>query len=133
MKLEPRTISVTQHFGSGASFTGSLAVGDTIVQTYNAASETKDLELREKLEDMVAQVSKLVESLESEDSKNEVGEQLSTFVAQAKKEKPSKQLLKVTAEGILEAAKTVAAMAAPVATAVKAVLDLLLPGRTGAV
>lgn len=118
--------NVTLNFGSGASFTGPLAVGQTISQTYNKIAGVEDSGLRKKLEEMVIQVGKLIEKLDSDESKTEVSEQLSTFVEQAKKEKPSKKLIEVTSDGMLEAAKTVASLAAPVTVAVKSVLDLLL-------
>lgn len=132
VKNEKRNIhimqnNVTLNFSNGASFTGPIAVGQTISQTYNTVAEVQDDGLRQHLEEMVIQVGKLIELLDSDESKIEVSEQLSTFVEQAKKEKPSKKLLEVTANGLLEAANTVAHMAAPITAAVKSVLDLLLP------
>ena len=122
---------VTLNLGPGASFTGPLAVGQTISQTYNAAARVDEPDLRQKLETVVVEVGKLIELLDSDENKTDVSEQLATFVEQAKKEKPSKRLLELTADGMLDAAKTIAAMMDPVSTAVKAVLNLVLPGGTG--
>jgi len=117
--------NVTLNFSNGSSFTGPLAVGQTIKQSYEMAAETKKDDLRTKLEELVTQASKLAQVVEPEDRKNDVSTQLKTFVEEAKKEKPSKWALNVTSAGLLEAAKTVASLAEPVTTSVKAVLGLL--------
>jgi len=126
-RSEARTVvnNVTLNFDNGASFTGSLAVGKNIRIAYLAARGAENDQLRVQLEEVVAQVSKLVEAIDSEETKNDVSSQLQTFVDESKKERPSKKMLAVTSEGLIEAAKTVAAFAAPVAAAVKAVLTLI--------
>jgi hypothetical protein len=117
--------NVTLNFSNGSSFSGPLAVGQTIKLSYEMAADTKKDDLRTKLEEVVGQVSKLAETIEPEDRKNDVSTQLKTFVEEAKKEKPSKWALNVTSAGLLEAAKTVASLAEPVTASVKAVLSLL--------
>lgn len=119
--------NVTLNFSNGSSFTGPLAVGQTIKLSYEMAADTKKDELRAKLEEVVGQVSKLAQAVEPEDRKNDVSSQLKTFVEEAKKEKPSKWALNVTSAGLLEAAKTVPSLVEPVTASVKAVLGLINP------
>lgn len=54
--------------------------------------------------------------------KLEVAERLETLASQASKPAPLRDVLKVTGEGLIEAAKVVAEMASPIAAAVRAVL-----------
>ena len=117
--------NVTLNFGNGSTFTGPLAVGENIKISYDAANSTQKDDLRENLEEVVKQVSKLVEAIESDDRKNDISTQLKSFVEEAKKEKPSKWMMDITSKGLLEAANTVAALATPVSVAVKSVLSLL--------
>jgi hypothetical protein len=120
--------NVTINLGNGATFTGPVSVGENIRVSYGAAASTSGEELRQRLEEVVGLVSKLTEAIDSTDGKNDVSVQLKSFVEEAKKEEPSKWMLDISSKGLLEAAKTVAEMAAPVATAVKAVLALIAPG-----
>lgn len=116
---------VTMNLGDGASITGPFAVGQTITQSYAAAASAPTDELRQHLENLVVAVGKLVEETQSVDDTHDIAANLETFVQQANKEVPSRRLLKVTGEGLIEAAKTVASMAEPITKSVKAVLALL--------
>ena len=118
--------NVTINLGPGASFTGPVAAGQSISQSFSFANATPNEELRKQLQALVVLVGRLVEAIPDEDGKKEVAAQLSVLVEQAKKDHPSKRLLKVTGEGLIEAAKTIANMAGPVTAAVKAVLDMLV-------
>jgi hypothetical protein len=126
-RSEARTVinNVTLNFDNGSTFTGPLAVGENIRIAYRAAADVQNDELKTRLESVVAQVSKLIETIQSEEAKNDVSAQLQSFVQEAKKEKPSKKLLSITSDGLIEAAKSVAAFAGPVAAAVKAVMTLI--------
>ena len=128
--LRPATPSVvnnvTVNLGSNATFTGPFAVGQTISQAYSASAAAYNEDLRRNLESLTQSVAKVVEQIESDSDKHEVSEQLKTFVEQASKEKPSKRLLQVTGEGLIEAAKTVASMAGSITSAVRAVLALFV-------
>ena len=116
---------VTVNLGDHATFTGPFAVGQVVSQAYAATKEATSDQLREHLEQLVLQVGKLIEEISSSSEKIEISEQLSTFVQQANKETPSKRLLQITGEGLIEAAKTVASMSGPITTAVRAILNLL--------
>ncbi len=128
--LKPPTPSVvnnvTVNLGSNATFTGPFAVGQTISQAYSTSAAASNEDLRRNLERLTQSIAKLVEQIESDSDKIDVSEQLKTFVEQASKEKPSKRLLQVTGEGLIEAAKTVASMAGSITSAVKAVLALFI-------
>jgi hypothetical protein len=118
---------VTLNFSNGASFTGPLAVGQNIELSYEMANDIKSNSLRDKLEELVGLASKLAEAIEPEDMKNDVSTQVKTFVAEAKKDKPSRWGLDVSSAGLLEAAKTVASLAGPVTTSVKSIMELINP------
>jgi hypothetical protein len=86
---------------------------------------TAESELRAKLEATVTQVSKLIELMNDDMHKNDVSTQLKAFVNEATKQEPGKWALDISSQGLLEAAKTVASLTAPITTAVEAVLALL--------
>ena len=120
--------NVTLNFSNGSSFTGPIAVGENIKISYDAALSASKEDLRGQLQELVALVSELTEEIDSIDDKNNVSVQLKSFVEEAKKEKPSNWMLGVSSKGLIEAANTVAAMASPISSAVKAVLALVAPG-----
>lgn len=120
--------NVTLSFGNGSSFTGPITVGENIRISYDAAASASKDQLRLGLEEVVGLVSKLTEAIESADRKTDVSVQLKSFVEEAKKEKPSNWMLEISSKGLIEAASTVAAMASPITSAVKAVLKLVAPG-----
>ena len=55
----------------------------------------------------------------------QIARDLGTFTQEATSENAREGILKVTGEGLIQAAKTVAEMTAPVTTAVTAILNLL--------
>lgn len=121
----PPQISVIVNIAPGATFSGPLAVGNKVSQTYQTAKGASDEGLRTQLEQLTKDVAKLIEKTEKDDKKNELAEDLKIFVQQATQETPSKKLLDVTAKGILEAANTMAEISGPIVKAVAAVLGLL--------
>lgn len=127
--LQEKTVinNVTINLGNGSTFTGPISVGENIRVSYGAASSTAEQQLRQQLEVVVGLVSKLTELVDTVDEKNDVSVQLKSFVEEAKKERPSKWMLDISSKGLLDAAKTVAELAAPVTTAVNAVLQLVSP------
>lgn len=115
--------NVTITLGAGASWVGPVAAGENIRISYQEAGSTDSTTFREALEEVTVQVAKLTEKLESEDAKIDTSAQLAALVQEAKKEKPSQSMLKMTSNGLLETAKLVASMTGPVTMAVKAVLE----------
>ena len=89
-----------------------------------AANADKDAELKEKLQAVTVEVANLAKKLPPE--KAEVlSKDLNSFTDEVISKEPRKEWYELSAKGLLEAAKTVAEMAGPVTTAVKAVLALL--------
>jgi hypothetical protein len=111
------------YFGDNAVFTGNLAVAESIQDSFNIASKTEDGKLQEALNKLSIEVAKLCEQL-PEDDQQTASRRLKTMVEEATAKKPDKSVLSVSANGLLEAAKAVAAMVSPITTAVKGVLSL---------
>lgn len=88
-----------------------------------AGSEVKQ-DLKEALKTLTAQVAELAKQLPPQQAE-EVSKDLSTLTSEAVSKTPRKRWYEMSADGLLEAAKTVAEMSGPVTTAVKAVLALL--------
>src|SRR5262249_8048245 len=111
------------------SVTGDFSVvtAKNIQESFNKTSQsTVDAELREKLCALTVEVGKLAAKL-PKDEADRVSQDLQTLTAEATSKAPRKKWYDLSAEGLLEAAKTVADMAAPVTTAVRAVLASLAP------
>ena len=68
----------------------------------------------------------MVKELSNEKQK-EVGQDLSSFVAEVTKESPRRKWYELSAEGLIEAAKACAGMASPIIATVQEVLKLLSP------
>lgn len=124
-EMKSNTVTVT--LGPGATFVGPVSAGENIRVSYQSASGVSKDELRLKLEELIRQVGSLTEIVESDESKNDISAQLAVLVGEVKKEKPSRAVLNSAASFLLEAAKTVASLAAPITTAVEAVLKLIAP------
>ena len=69
-------------------------------------------------------MTEMVKSLPEKDQKR-VAKDYQSLAAEATSEEPRKEWYELSAKGLIEAAETVGAMAAPVITAVKAILALL--------
>jgi hypothetical protein len=90
-----------------------------------AANADVNDELKEKLKSAAVIVGKLAEKLAPDDAE-ELSKNLNILTSEAASKKPRKEWYELSAKGILEAAKTVAELAAPVTAAVQAVLALLV-------
>jgi hypothetical protein len=103
----------------------NVVTADNIQNSFNKAANAEvDAELKEKLKAVAVEVANLAKELSLEDAET-LSKDLDRFTDEAVSKKPRKEWYELSAKGILEAAKTVAEMAAPVTTAVKAVLALL--------
>lgn len=103
----------------------TLVTATNIQNSFNkVANADVDAELKEKLKLMTVEVANLVQKLTPDDAEK-VSKDLGTLTAEAVSKNPRKEWYELSAQGIVEAAKTVAEMAGPVTTAVKAVLALL--------
>lgn len=117
--------NVTLNFSNGSNFTGPLVVGENISVSYAAIGTASGAALKLALEKLVKTSSAAIEKIPDPGLKLKASEQLKTLTEQAASPKPSKWLLELSSQGLIDAAKTVASMATPVATAVKAVLALI--------
>jgi len=112
------------NLGAGASFTGDIATAENIKNSFNKASSSDVSDsVQSTVKDLVAQVAKLCEKLDAPKAQA-VSRDLETFVKEVTSPQPCKDWLKVTGQGLVEAAKTVAEMSGPVVTAVAAVLKI---------
>jgi hypothetical protein len=114
----------TVKIGDGNTFHGDVIAAGKIQNSFNKAVESDiSEETRNAVKELTIVVGKLCEHLESSEAQT-VSRDLETFVNEATAEKTRANWLKITGEGLIEAAKTVAIMAEPVATAVKAVFNV---------
>jgi hypothetical protein len=103
----------------------NLVTAQNIQNSFNkAAGAAVDEPLKEALKALTTHVAELAKRLPPEQAEA-VSKDLSTLAAEAVSKEPRKRWYELSAEGLVDAAKTVAEMAAPVTTAVGAVLALL--------
>lgn len=116
-KIQLGDVSVTGDF--------NLVTAANIQNSFNkaAASGVND-DLKDKLKALTVEVAKLAKKLPSDDAER-VSKDLEMLTSEAVSKKPRKDWYDLSAKGLVEAAQTVADMAAPITTAVKAVLALL--------
>lgn len=111
--------------GDGATVHGNTIAGSTIQNSFNTIAESAaEPTLKAELERLCQQVEQMLAELPQEKGE-EVAQDLDSLVKEATKETPRKKWYELSAEGLLEAAKTCAGMAAPVTTTVKSILALL--------
>lgn len=122
---ESKMVNMTINFGSGNTFTGPVAIGQSIQQTVTLASSAANDDLRNELESLTQLTSKLIEAIPSIDDKEIVAATLKQLVQAATKQTASPGAVKITGAGLIEAAKAVAELSAPIATSVLAILKLL--------
>lgn len=109
----------------GGSNYGPINVAGTFVNTGKIIAGTQDSELKTALETLHDLTKKLAEQKPDASDKEQVANQAEALAKAAVAAKPDKSMLQVTGKGLIEAAKTVAGMAGPIATAVGAVLGIL--------
>jgi hypothetical protein len=111
------TVNVTGDF--------NLVTATNIQNSFNKAANAEvDARVKDRLRELALQVANLANQLPSEDAER-VSKDLEALTSEAVSKKPRKEWYELSAKGIIEAAKAVAAMAGPVGVAVKAVIDLL--------
>jgi len=115
------------NFGSGNVFQGDVNViaARTIQDSFNrVASSNAKPELRNALQDLHKGVAEMSKNLPA-DRQIEVSKDLETLSSEAISQAPRRKWYDLSAEGLLEAAKAVGEIAAPVVTTVKTILGLL--------
>ena len=109
------------------SITGDFNVvtARSIENSFNKAANANVTDaLRESLKALSVEVAKLVAKLPDHAAET-AARDLETLATEATAKEPRKKWYELSAEGLVDAAKGVAEMAAPIAGAVKAVLALL--------
>ena len=107
----------------GATISAPVTTGDhnTVTSTTTVGQSP---ELQKRLDELAQLVEVLATKLPPEKAK-EVRQDLDTLTDQAKSDAPRQKWYELSADGLMEAANTVADMASPVTKAVKAVLSLI--------
>ena len=80
--------------------------------------------LKDALKELTTKVAELAKQLPPEKAE-QVSKDLAALTTEAVSKEPRKAWYELSASGLLEAAKAVASMTTPIATAVKAVISLL--------
>lgn len=99
-------------------------IHDAFNTTISFGQSQPDSEMAARLKEVCAVVNQLAGQL-PEEMAEQVSRDLKTLVTEATNNKPRRKWYELSAEGILDAAKTCAGMAEPVSTAIKGVLGLL--------
>lgn len=118
----------TINIGDNASGTFNInqVAAESITNSFNQIQSAEvSAEMKTKLEELNKLVEKLMPKLPPEQQKK-AAKSLETLTDQATSKEPEREWYELSAKGLMEAAKTVADMAGPITTAVKAVLALLV-------
>jgi len=99
-------------------------IQDAFNATVSFGESQPHSELHKRLQELCALVNQMVGQL-PEQIAEQVSRDLKTLVTEATTSQPRRKWYELSAEGILEAAKTCAAMVSPVSAAVKGVLGIL--------
>lgn len=126
-RIGRQTMTTNQvNIGDNATISHSnIAAAEKIVDSLkNVQSSGADPEMKKRLEELHTAVAELIKKL-PEDKAQSVTQDLQALSAEATAKSPRRKWYELSADGLIEAATTVAAMSDPVTKAVKAVLALL--------
>jgi len=115
--------TVRVNYGKGNVFYGDAIAAGYIEDSFKAAGKTANGEVQDALERLTTNAANLIEKLDASEQQM-VSRKLRALTEEAAASVPDKSFLKVTGEGLIDAAKTVAEMLGPITTAVKGVLSL---------
>jgi GTPase len=104
---------------------GQINVAGTFVNNGTIINGIGDTKLKSATEALNRLAEQLAAKLPDVGDKEAVANKTQAIIREAAAKKPDADLLKVTGKGLIEAARTVAEMAKPIATAVGAVLGIL--------
>jgi hypothetical protein len=112
--------------GSGSISIGEInqVAGDYIRKSREIAASASQENLKQALTALAQQVDALTKKTSDPAAQEAAARKLKQLTEEAAAPKPDKDFLKVTGKGLVEAAKAVAEMAAPIATAVGTVLGI---------
>ena len=114
------TVNIT---GSHNTF-GQLNIETAFNQSTNIVQTAEPGPVKDALAQLLDQSKRLAGQL-PQDQRDEVAKHTESIAREAASKKPNASILGISAKGLVEAAKTVAEMAQPIATAVGTVLGLL--------
>lgn len=117
--------SVSISGGNTGTIVTGTAIGSTFASTEHAIGAAPESELKTALASLQALVVQLADRLPDPEDKEQVANHADALAKTALAAKPNRSMLEVTGKGLVDAAKAVAEMAAPIATAVGAVLGIL--------
>ncbi|MCI5121980.1 MAG: hypothetical protein D3908_12470 [Candidatus Electrothrix sp. AUS4] len=122
---KPTQVDKSVSIGDGTTVHGNMITAQTIQNSFNTVAQS-DAEpaLKAELKRLCQQVEQMLPQL-PEEKKEEVAQDLESLVKEATKDAPRKKWYELSAEGLIEAAKACAGMAAPVTATVKSILALL--------
>lgn len=110
--------------GDGNNYSGNFTVADTIQNSFKSVdSDGASAEIKEQLNRLCQDMQTIITKLPVKDQE-EVAQDLSTFVSEATKPNPREKWLKLSSEGLIGAAKTVAGISSPVIEVVKKIGQL---------
>jgi hypothetical protein len=120
--------NITRHeinIGDGNYITGNITVARSIESSFNRVADSSvDDELKARLEELVHAFADIADRLPPE-VEEEAARDLDTLTKEATSDSPREEWYNLSAQGLIEAAKTVGKVATPVITAVKAILAIL--------
>jgi hypothetical protein len=121
--------NVKLKIGDNNVFHGNVAVAEVINDSFNKLDTTKDIDrnLSAMLTELTTLISKLCEQLPPVNGE-EVARDLQTLITESTNPTPRKKWYELSADGILEAAKTCAALVEPITKTVKQILWFLNTG-----
>ncbi len=113
------------NIGDNTSLVGDFIVADTIQNSFNKSIASEiSLELKRGIQELSKVVADLCNKLPV-DKARQAARDLKTLTEEATSEKPRRKWYELSAEGLVEAAKTVGECVKPVAKSVKGILTLL--------
>jgi hypothetical protein len=122
------TANITVH----GNIDGNVAIGEgnQISQTIQDSFNTFPVELQTTLVELIKATEMLLQKAEESEHKEEVKEELESLQSEAKKSKPKKERVKVTVEGLAQAARNLNEIGKPVLELAMTVIKLIntLPG-----
>ena len=121
---EGSTITMSSNYVAGNVVGSQLNAGTTFQNASVAIGLAPTGDVPDKLAQLLELTKSLADRLQDDAAKQRVANKMETLAKEATAIKPDRSMLEVTGKGLVEAAKTVAEMAAPVATAVGVVLGL---------
>ena len=111
--------------GHNVKFMGDFVVANTIENSFNKVSSSAASEqIKEKLKEITEAVADMCNHL-PEDEARAAARDLDSLTKEVISSKPRRKWYQINAEGLIEAAKTVGELGAPVITAVSSLLALI--------